>query len=65
MDEKMTKPSDPKPDTCICIDIPEALFNRVEEYCKAQGTSTDEFIFDAISEKLHSVYQERRRKQRL
>lgn len=61
----MIDPSDSKAGACICIDIPEALFKRVEEYCKAQGTSTDEFVFDAISEKLRSVYQERRRKQRL
>jgi hypothetical protein len=61
----MTKPADPKADACICIDIPKALFERVEDYCKAKGTSTDEFIFDAISEKLLSVHRERRRKPRL
>ncbi len=61
----MAKPVDPKTDACICIDIPEALFRRVEEYCKTKGTSTDEFIFDAISEKLVSLHRERRKKPRL
>ena len=61
----MTKPADLNADDCICIDIPEALFHRVEEYCKANETNTDEFIFDAISEKLLSVHRERRRKPRL
>jgi hypothetical protein len=61
----MTKPADPKADGCICIDGPKALFERVEDYCKSRETSTEEFIFDAISEKLRSVHRERRRKPRL
>ncbi|WP_419658894.1 uncharacterized protein Dvar_77570 [Desulfosarcina variabilis str. Montpellier] len=61
----MTQPADPKEKACICIDIPDALFHRVEEYCKSKGISTDEFIFDAISDKLLSVHREKRRKPRL
>lgn len=49
----------------ICFNIPKALYDRVETYCNANKMSADEFIFDAISEKLTSVHKERRRKQRL
>jgi len=52
-------------DDCICTDIPKALYDRVEDYCKARGISPSEFIFDAISEKLFSIHRERRRKPRL
>ena len=49
----------------ICIHIPKALFDRVENFCAANNMAPEEFIFDAVSEKLHSVHKERRRKQRL
>ena len=61
----MTKAADPKADECICIEVPKALFDRVEDHCNAKGISPDEFIFDAISEKLFSIHRERRRKPRL
>jgi hypothetical protein len=61
----MSEKSEPKADECICTDIPKALYSRVEDYCKAKGIAPGEFIFDAISEKLFSVHQERRRKPRL
>lgn len=57
--------SEPTADECICTDIPKALYGRVEDYCKSQGIAPSEFIFDAISEKLSSIYRERRRKPRL
>jgi hypothetical protein len=57
--------NDPPVDECICTDIPKALYERVAYYCKANGISPREFIFDAISEKLSSVYRERRKKPRL
>lgn len=50
---------------CICTDIPKALYDRVEDYCRANGITPSEFIFDAIGEKLLSVHRERRRKPRL
>lgn len=49
----------------ICIDIPKALYERVENYCKANGVEASEFIFDAVSEKLRSIHQEKRKKPRL
>ena len=49
----------------VCIHIPEALFDRVENYCASKNVTPEEFIFDAVSEKLSSVHRERRRKQRL
>ena len=52
-------------DDCICTDIPKALYDRVEDFCKSRGIPTSEFIFDAISEKLFSIHRERRRKPRL
>ena len=61
----MSEKSDSRADECICTDIPKALYNRVADYCKSKGIAPSEFIFDAISEKLFSVHQERRRKPRL
>jgi hypothetical protein len=63
--QMMSEKSEKKEAECICTDIPKALYNRVEDYCKTRGIAPDEFIFDAISEKLFSVHQERRRKPRL
>jgi hypothetical protein len=61
----MIKEADPKADECICVDVPKALYARVEDYCNSKGISPNEFIFDAISDKLVSVHRERRRKPRL
>lgn len=61
----MHEKSDSKGDECICIDIPMVLYARVEDYCKSKGMTPDEFIFDAISEKLLSIHRERRKKPRL
>jgi hypothetical protein len=52
-------------DDCICTDIPKALYDRVEDFCKSRNIAPSEFIFDAISEKLFSIHRERRRKPRL
>lgn len=49
----------------VCVHIPKALFDRVEAYCNANNIPPQEFIFDAVSEKLASVHKERRRKHRL
>jgi hypothetical protein len=49
----------------IGLNIPEALLKRVEAYCQSAGIATGEFIIDAISEKLASIYKEKRKKPRL
>ena len=49
----------------VCIHIPKALYDRVESFCTSKKVTPEEFIFDAVSEKLSSVHRERRRKQRL
>jgi hypothetical protein len=61
----MSEKSASKVEGCICTDIPKALYDRVEDYCKARGIAPSEFILDAVSEKLLSVHRERRRKPRL
>lgn len=61
----MSEKAESKGDECICTNIPKALYARVEDYCKSKGISPSEFIFDAISDKLIAVHQERRRKPRL
>lgn len=49
----------------VCIHMPKALFERVESFCTTNNMTPEEFVIDAVSEKLASVYRERRRKQRL
>lgn len=61
----MNENAEPAEGDRISTDIPKALHDRVEEYCRANGMTPSEFIFDAISEKLSSVHRERRRKPRL
>jgi hypothetical protein len=47
------------------LKIPEVLLKRVEAYCQSTGIAPAEFIIDAISEKLASIYKEKRKKPRL
>jgi hypothetical protein len=49
----------------VRIHIPKALYDRVEAYCHANSIPPEEFIFDAVSEKIASVHKERRKKHRL
>ena len=49
----------------VWIKVPHELCSRIEGYRKTTGLTLDEFIFDAISEKLSSIYRERRKKPRL
>ena len=49
----------------IAVDIPKMLLERVEAYCKSSGIAPHEFVMEAVSEKLASIYKEKRRKQRL
>jgi hypothetical protein len=58
------KPNRSEPST-VCVQIAKALYDRVETFCASKRLTPDEFIFDAISEMLASVYKEKRRKQRL
>jgi len=61
----MSEKPESRVDECICADIPKALYERVEDYCKSKGLSPSEFILDAVSEKLLSIHRERRKKPRL
>ena len=49
----------------IRIDIPESLLSRVHGYCNKRNITIEEFIRDALSEKLEMAHKERRRKQRV
>ena len=49
----------------VRIDIPQSLMSRVHNYCKKRSITTQEFIRDALSEKLEMAHKERRRKQRV
>ncbi len=49
----------------IRIDIPESLLSRVHSYCNKRNITIEEFIRDALSEKLEMAHKERRRKQRV
>ncbi len=49
----------------ICVNIPKALYERVQVFCKSRTFAPQDFILEAISEKLASVHKERRKKQRL
>jgi hypothetical protein len=45
--------------------LPEELINRVNAVCDDQDMSIQEFVTDAIIEKLNLFYKERRQKDRL
>ena len=45
--------------------LPEELINRVISVCADQDTTIQEFVADAIIEKLNLVYKERRKKGRM
>ena len=49
----------------LSIMLPEELINRVNTVCDDQDMTIQEFVSDAIIEKLNLVYKERRKKQRL
>jgi len=61
----MSEKSASTSDEYVCVDIPKALFDRVDDHCKSKGITSSEFILDAVSEKLLSIHRERRRKPRL
>ena len=49
----------------LSIMLPEELINRVNTVCDDQDMTIQEFVSDAIIEKLNLVYKERRKKGRL
>jgi hypothetical protein len=61
----MSEENSSSADKCLDLKIPKALIDRVESYCQSIGIAPHEFIIDAISEKLASIYKEKRRKPRL
>ncbi len=50
---------------CVQIDMPQSLMSRVRSHCDKHKITVQEFIRDALSEKLQMVHKERRRKQRV
>ena len=62
---KMSEKTSSSTDESFGLNIPEALLKRVESYCQSAGIAPVEFIIDAISEKLASIYKEKRKKPRL
>ncbi len=49
----------------VRIDIPQSLMSRVHSHCNKRNITFEEFIRDALSEKLEMAHKERRRKQRV
>ena len=49
----------------VRIDLPQSLVSRVHNYCNKRNITIQEFIRDALSEKLEMAHKERRRKQRV
>jgi len=47
------------------IILPEELMERVQSYCDERDMAVNDFVNDAILEKLELAYKERRKKQRL
>lgn len=47
------------------IMLPEELINRINVVCVEKNLTIQEFVIDAIIEKLELVYKERRKKDRL
>ena len=49
----------------VRIEMPQSLMSRVHNHCNKCNITVQEFIRDALSEKLEMVHKERRRKQRV
>ena len=47
------------------LNIPDALLARVQALCEKRDFDVEEFIIDAIAEKLARAHEERRKKSRL
>ncbi|MBW2490092.1 MAG: ribbon-helix-helix protein, CopG family [Deltaproteobacteria bacterium] len=59
----------PKPEKIqtlpLNILLPEELIERLQAHCNERDMTVQEFVTDAIIEKLELVYKERRKKPRL
>ncbi|MGB5985369.1 MAG: ribbon-helix-helix protein, CopG family [Desulfobacterales bacterium] len=47
------------------IEMPEGLLERIQALCEKRDMDPEEFIRDAIREKLERAHRERRKKPRL
>jgi hypothetical protein len=47
------------------IEIPEGLERRIEAFCEKNKLDINEFVVDAIIEKIDRSYKEKRRKPRI
>ncbi|MBL0714586.1 MAG: ribbon-helix-helix protein, CopG family [Desulfosarcina sp.] len=63
MDDKIAKGNGET--QSVRIDIPQSLMSRVHNHCTKRNISVQEFIRDALSEKLEMVHKERRKRQRV
>jgi len=60
------KPTPEKTETkLLSIMLPEELMERVQALCAQRDMTIQEFVTDAIIEKLDLVHKERRKKSRL
>jgi hypothetical protein len=49
----------------LCTEMPKGLIKRVKIFCDESKITIQDFVTDAIIEKLALVYKERRKKSRL
>ncbi len=62
---KMTTPEKEMETKIVKIKLPRALFERISNHCVKTSILVDDFILDAVAEKLELVNKERRRRPRL
>jgi predicted DNA binding CopG/RHH family protein len=66
---KINMKKKPKPETAktkpINIMLPEELMERIQALCDERGMTIQDFVTDAIIEKLQLAHKERRKKVRL
>ena len=60
--KKTTENAEP---SVLNISLQKELMKRVKVFCAEKEISVQEFVIDAIIEKLELVYKERRKKSRL
>ncbi|PQP32905.1 hypothetical protein C6A36_02030 [Desulfobacteraceae bacterium SEEP-SAG10] len=59
------KPPEKNETNQLNIMLPEELFERVQTLCADKDITIQEFVADAIIEKLNLVYKDRRKRSRL
>jgi hypothetical protein len=59
------KPPEKNETNQLNIMLPEELFERVQTLCADKDMTIQEFVADAIIEKLNLVYKDRRKRPRL